>query len=222
VVSDRLVAWIGGGDVYALDLGSRSWKKHPPTNGVTPTTPNVNGTYGRFRYVPSKNLFILVNRVDDDVFFYKLGPGGGSPVDAGGLDDGSAGGGTSNGGSQGMGGAVGSGGKGGIGSGGFTGSSSTGGVSSSGGAHASEDAGAHPPVVDGSIHVVDDGGPHAAAAESSGCGCKAARGRTQGHFFVLALIAALRLRHRRRIVSHSSDVGTGANTWAGGTGSPRS
>jgi MYXO-CTERM domain-containing protein len=209
VVSDKLVAWIGGGNVYALDAGTRSWKKHPPTNGVTPTDPNPNGTYGRFRYVPSKNLFILVNRVDDDVFFYKLGPGGGTPVDAGGLDDGSAGGGTSNGGSRAMGGAAGSGGN---GSGGFAGRASTGGVSSSGGARALEDAGAHPPVIDGSIHVVDDGGPRAAAAESSGCGCKAARGGPQGHFFALALIAALSLRHRRRIVAHSSDGATGANT----------
>jgi hypothetical protein len=43
-----------------------------PTNTITPTAPNQNGTYGRFRYVPSKNVFIVVNSVDENVYFYKF------------------------------------------------------------------------------------------------------------------------------------------------------
>jgi hypothetical protein len=38
----------------------------------------TTGTYGRFQYVPSRNAFILVNAVDQNVYFYKLGISGGS------------------------------------------------------------------------------------------------------------------------------------------------
>ena len=30
------------------------------------------GTYGRWRYVPSKNVFIVVTSVDKNVFVYRL------------------------------------------------------------------------------------------------------------------------------------------------------
>ena len=31
-----------------------------------------NGTFGRFRYIPSKDRFILVNSVKQNVFIYRL------------------------------------------------------------------------------------------------------------------------------------------------------
>lgn len=46
-------------------------------NTVTPTAPNGVGTYSRWRYVPNLNLFVVVNRNSDNVFFYKLAAGGG-------------------------------------------------------------------------------------------------------------------------------------------------
>jgi hypothetical protein len=77
--SDRIVGWVGGASVYALNLDSRTWTLLPPaaTNTVVPTAGNAQGTYGRFRYIPSKNVFIVVNSIDENVYFYKLSTGGG-------------------------------------------------------------------------------------------------------------------------------------------------
>jgi hypothetical protein len=47
---------------------------------VTPTSKEPNGTYGRFRYIPSKNVFIAVNRTSENVYFYRLTSGTGTPV----------------------------------------------------------------------------------------------------------------------------------------------
>lgn len=70
-ISNRFVAWHGGQTVYALDLDMRTWKKHDG-RGANPGAPAQWGTFGRFRYMPSKNAFIVVNSVDDNVFIYKL------------------------------------------------------------------------------------------------------------------------------------------------------
>jgi len=84
-VSDKFVAWSGsasswgpGADVYLLDPDTWEWTRSSPaaTNTVIPTKPagasSITGTYGRFQYVPSKNVFILVNSNKGNVFFYKL------------------------------------------------------------------------------------------------------------------------------------------------------
>jgi len=73
-VSDRLVAWDGGANVYSLNLDTLSWSLITPAaaNTVVPTAPNETGTYGRFRYIPSKNAFVVVNSVNQNVFIYKL------------------------------------------------------------------------------------------------------------------------------------------------------
>ena len=83
-VSKKVVGWQGGADVYTLDTGTWQWTKLAlaATNAVTPTAPNSRGTYGRFRYIPSKNAFIVVNHVDENVYFYKLSTGGGIAVPA--------------------------------------------------------------------------------------------------------------------------------------------
>lgn len=74
-ISDRLVAWSGGPNVYSLDLDNLTWVLLTPskTNTVIPPAANSNGTYGRFRYIPSKNVFVVVNSIDQNVFFYKIG-----------------------------------------------------------------------------------------------------------------------------------------------------
>jgi hypothetical protein len=76
-VADRIVGWNGGAEVHLLDMDAKQWSTKNPaaTNRITPTDPNGNGTYGRFRYVPRRNVFILVNDVDEMVFFYRLSPG---------------------------------------------------------------------------------------------------------------------------------------------------
>jgi hypothetical protein len=78
LVSKKFVGWNGGANVYILDPATWTWAQIPPVpaNTVVPTNPNSAGTYGRFRYIPSKNAFVVVNSVDQDVFFYKLSSAG--------------------------------------------------------------------------------------------------------------------------------------------------
>lgn len=88
-IIDKMVAWSGamsqdttnglGDTVYVLDLNTLVWKKFtPPTDSVAAPPKGITqsyyprGTMGRWRYIPSKNIFIGVNDVYDDVFFYRL------------------------------------------------------------------------------------------------------------------------------------------------------
>jgi hypothetical protein len=84
-VAEKFVGWASGTSVYTLTPPASNWKTSPwtwqkvnaaSTNTVTPTSPNANGTYSRWRYMPSVNAFIVVNRVNEPVFVYKLSPGG--------------------------------------------------------------------------------------------------------------------------------------------------
>ncbi len=71
---DRFVAWADGPDVYTLDIDAMKWTRHGPaeTNKVIPGPPTQWGTFGRFRYVPSMNVFVLYNDVKQNVFVYRL------------------------------------------------------------------------------------------------------------------------------------------------------
>jgi hypothetical protein len=99
----RLVAWAGGTSVYTLDPDSWVWTEHQAaaTNTTSPDAPQANGTYGRFQYIASRNLFVVVNSIDSNVFFYRLSTApppqrdggtddGGTPDDAGTAADASA------------------------------------------------------------------------------------------------------------------------------------
>ena len=81
---DRFVAWKGGANVYTLNMDTLVWSLVTPAAGntVTPTGPNGTGTFGRFRYSPSRNVFVAVNAVDQNVFVYKLSSGGSPPSTA--------------------------------------------------------------------------------------------------------------------------------------------
>jgi hypothetical protein len=70
----KLVSWVGGGDVYTLDVAAGTWARVTPASGnqVVPGDATVNGTRGRFRYVASLNVYVLVSTVDSDVFLYRL------------------------------------------------------------------------------------------------------------------------------------------------------
>jgi hypothetical protein len=78
----RVVTWTGGTSVYSLDVDSWTWFEHTAasSNTVTPTAPVEAGTYGRFRYMPSRNAYVVVNKSSENVFFYKLTAGNGTPV----------------------------------------------------------------------------------------------------------------------------------------------
>ena len=75
---DRIVGWYGGSP-YILNPETKVW-----TTGTATGAPGVgsNGIYGRWRYVPSVNAFVVVTSADDNVYFYKASAGGGSPAPA--------------------------------------------------------------------------------------------------------------------------------------------
>ena len=84
-VTDQFVAWNNGSVVYTLKAptdwktGTWTWKAISAGSGSASPTRTVNGTYGRFRYVPALNAFIVVNSVTGPTYMYKLSAGGGGP-----------------------------------------------------------------------------------------------------------------------------------------------
>lgn len=73
-VIDKFVGWNGGADVFTLDPDTLEWRRIQPaaTNRVRPPAATKNGTFGRFRYMSSRNAYIVVNDVRQNVFIYKL------------------------------------------------------------------------------------------------------------------------------------------------------
>lgn len=86
-VAKRFVAWDGGTDVYTLAPPLGDWKTDAwiwtkvhgvavktgnPTCDPGPCAPAERGTYGRWRYVPSLDAYIIVNSVDEPVFLYSI------------------------------------------------------------------------------------------------------------------------------------------------------
>jgi len=74
------VGWDGGRDVYTFDLADNRWQRIA-CSGANPGSTPGTGTYGRFRYIPSKNAFVVVNGVEENVFILK------SPLAAAAADD---------------------------------------------------------------------------------------------------------------------------------------
>jgi hypothetical protein len=72
-VADKLVGW-SAEKVFVLDPEKKEWTVNNPPGAPKPSG---NGTFGRWRYVPSVNAFVLVTGWDNNVHFYKLtaGPG---------------------------------------------------------------------------------------------------------------------------------------------------
>jgi len=75
-VLETFVAWAGGADIYTLNMDTLAWSARPPaaTNTVTPGGPADTGSFGRFRYMPSVNAYIVVSSVFQNVFVYRLTP----------------------------------------------------------------------------------------------------------------------------------------------------
>jgi hypothetical protein len=74
----KFAAWDGGASVYTLDPDNWQWERIPPANSVTPAAACNTGTYGRFRYVPIKNVYVAVNATNQNVYIYRLTEGPGS------------------------------------------------------------------------------------------------------------------------------------------------
>lgn len=73
-VGDQFIGWTGGTALWRLD--PVTWIVTAITldvsNAVTPTNPDVTGTYGRFRYLATYHALIVVNSVDQNVYLYKI------------------------------------------------------------------------------------------------------------------------------------------------------
>jgi ferric-dicitrate binding protein FerR (iron transport regulator) len=67
-VADRIVGWAGG-PVYSLDPDTGAWTAH---NAAGAPKATEAGIYGRWRYVPSLNAFVVATDVDENVHFFKL------------------------------------------------------------------------------------------------------------------------------------------------------
>ena len=69
-VLQQFVIWSGGDDVTLLDIETHRCSVLTFPNG--PGAQVMAGTYGRFDYFPSQDVFVLVNRVDQNVFALRL------------------------------------------------------------------------------------------------------------------------------------------------------
>lgn len=80
-ILEKIVAYPGGTSVYSLDTRTWAWTEHPAaaSNRITPPTQIRQGMFGRFRYMPSQNAYIFVNDSTQNVYFYKLSEGAGTP-----------------------------------------------------------------------------------------------------------------------------------------------
>ena len=68
----RFYAWAGGKDVYVLDPLDWKWTRHTaPAASPDPGPQASRGTYGRFRYVPQLDLFVVMSTIDRNVFVYR-------------------------------------------------------------------------------------------------------------------------------------------------------
>ena len=70
-VADRIVAWHGGGNVYALNMDSGVWSQVANNAGPTAAAPQW-GTFGRWGYVPQYGVFALINDIDQNAWVFKL------------------------------------------------------------------------------------------------------------------------------------------------------
>jgi hypothetical protein len=79
-VEDRIVGWPDfGNQVYLFDPDSktcavRAFPGGPPDSAHQGSPHTTNGTFGRFRYFPDKDVFVLVNDAATDVYLLRITP----------------------------------------------------------------------------------------------------------------------------------------------------
>lgn len=169
-VTAQFVLWAGGLDVFTYDPEARSFAQHTGAGDDPGTITASGGAFGRFRYAPSRNVFVWVDSVDANVFVFRMGEGQGMPPTGGGTSDGG-------------------------GSGGATGSE--GGVGETSAADGSGGVGDGPSDGSTTIPGGTDGGSSGAAAGDGGSGCGCASDRTRGAPMLVVGVLVLASRRRR-------------------------
>lgn len=69
-IGRRFVIWAGGDDIVLLDPETHACTVQSFPGGPGPAL--TQGTYGRFAYFPRHDVFVLVNRADQNVFALRL------------------------------------------------------------------------------------------------------------------------------------------------------
>lgn len=82
----RFVVYGGGQEVYTYDPVTASFAMHGATGDDPGPITGSGGAFGRFRYVPSRNVFVWVDDVDANVFVLRMSEGTGVPPDPPGDD----------------------------------------------------------------------------------------------------------------------------------------
>jgi hypothetical protein len=70
-VADRIVAWSGGSNVYALNMDTGAWTQVNTGTGPT-SAAQWTGTFGRWAYIPQYRVFALINSIDEDAWVFRL------------------------------------------------------------------------------------------------------------------------------------------------------
>jgi hypothetical protein len=70
-VQDRVVIWGGGNTVYLLNTATWSCTSASFSGGPAAIS---NGTFGRFRYVPDHNVFVVCNSIDANCYALRMTP----------------------------------------------------------------------------------------------------------------------------------------------------
>ncbi|RLA51357.1 MAG: hypothetical protein DRR42_10600 [Gammaproteobacteria bacterium] len=70
----QVVGWSGNSvnSVFSLDLGKNEWNETAYSGGPVAVG---NGTHGRWRYSAASGVFVLANRVNDNIFVLRTGAG---------------------------------------------------------------------------------------------------------------------------------------------------
>lgn len=70
-VADRIVAWHGGSNVWALNMDTGVWSQVASNQGPSSSAPS-QGTFGRWGYIPQYRVFALINDIDQNAWVFKL------------------------------------------------------------------------------------------------------------------------------------------------------
>lgn len=69
-IGQQVVCWNGYDTVYTLNWTTKTWTALTYPGG--PGAPNPNGTYKRWAYSPTSDVFISVNEFDRDAFVFRM------------------------------------------------------------------------------------------------------------------------------------------------------
>ncbi len=74
----KFVGWAGGASVFTLDPATWTWTEIKPAPGNTVVPPHTTDApnkflvMSKFLYIPAKNFYVLVQRVNTEVYVYRL------------------------------------------------------------------------------------------------------------------------------------------------------